>query len=302
MLHTPFTNGGQAADDPTATSATDTSDWSPRQFAEASKRTEDALKRSRPKDYRRRNSYGEQFEGRPVRMLESPAYRVLSLSGHRVLSRIEIELAHHAGHDNGELIVSYQQFVDYGIERHAIAPAIRECVALGFLAVTERGRAGNREHRSPNKYRLTYRHAGRAKPTHEWAHIRTIGDAELSARMARRPTAKPRRAKTFSSAGKPTGFGAGNPHRKTSFSVRENPPSSSAGNPHYFLDSRGDGSPSPFSRPAPMRPEGTAADARVVEVPMLPLEVFPFAVQVRLREHQAASARVRGENTDGCCR
>jgi hypothetical protein len=46
---------------------------------------------------RRRTSIGEQFSARLVRMLESPAYRALSLSAHRVLSRIEVELAHHGG-------------------------------------------------------------------------------------------------------------------------------------------------------------------------------------------------------------
>jgi hypothetical protein len=59
-------------------------------------------------------------------MMESPAYRVLSLSARRVLDRIMIELAHHGGNDNGKLPVTYEHFEEYGIHRHAIAPAIRE--------------------------------------------------------------------------------------------------------------------------------------------------------------------------------
>ena len=47
------------------------------------------------KDYRRRNQISEQFTWRKVRMLESPAFRVLNLTEHRVLARIEIELRHH---------------------------------------------------------------------------------------------------------------------------------------------------------------------------------------------------------------
>ena len=35
-------------------------------------------------------------------MMASPAFRVLSLSARRVLDRLEIELAHHGGQDNGE--------------------------------------------------------------------------------------------------------------------------------------------------------------------------------------------------------
>jgi hypothetical protein len=46
---------------------------------------------------RRRNSISEAWAARPIEMLESPAYRALSLSAHRVLSRIEIEFAHQGG-------------------------------------------------------------------------------------------------------------------------------------------------------------------------------------------------------------
>ena len=78
-------------------------------------------------------------------MLESPAFRVLSLSARRVLDRLEIELAHHGGQDNVSLPVTYEHFHEYGIHRHAIGPGIRRCVALGFVEVTEPGRAGNVE-------------------------------------------------------------------------------------------------------------------------------------------------------------
>ena len=50
-------------------------------------------------------------------MLELPSYRVLSLSGHRVLARINIEHAHHGGKENGELPVTFLDFEKYGIER-----------------------------------------------------------------------------------------------------------------------------------------------------------------------------------------
>ena len=50
---------------------------------------------------KRRNSVNGQFAVRLIEMLESPAYRVLSRSAHMVLARIEIELAHHGGNDNG---------------------------------------------------------------------------------------------------------------------------------------------------------------------------------------------------------
>src|SRR5262249_30002451 len=121
-------------------------------------------------------------------MLESPAYRVLSLSAHRVISRIEIELASHGGNDNGRLPVTKQDFIAYGIHNAAIAPAIREAEALGFIRVTERGRGGNAEHRQPNLFRLTFAHDRGTRsepPTHDWRKIKTIEDAEAIQQSAR---------------------------------------------------------------------------------------------------------------------
>jgi hypothetical protein len=142
--------------------------------------------------YRRSKIRGP-FAARLIDMLESPAYRVLSLSAHRVLARLEIEFARHGGRDNGRLPVTYEDFQEYGIDRHAIAPAIRECEALGFLEVTERGHAGNAEFRSPNKFRLTYRHTDNAGATDEWQRIKIIEEALELARSAR--SASPQRKK-----------------------------------------------------------------------------------------------------------
>jgi hypothetical protein len=97
------------------------------------------------------------------------------------------------GHDNGKLPVTYADFVRYGIERHSIAPAQREVEALGFAEVTERGRAGNAEYRTPNKFRLTYRPAASAEATDEWKKINTIEDAKAIAQAARNPIRRDRR-------------------------------------------------------------------------------------------------------------
>ena len=170
--------------------------------------------RSRRKSYLRRNKFDEPFAGRVIRMLESPAYRVLSLSAHRVLARVEIELKRHGGEDNGKLPITYEQFVEYGIHRHAIAPAIRECEMLGFLEA-ERGKAGNREYRAPSTYRLTYQAVGRARPTHDWQRTQTLKDAEAMARAARKTPA----GDSENQCRKAPVFSAGNHHRKPAFSV-----------------------------------------------------------------------------------
>ena len=134
----------------------------------------------------RRNWIGEQFSARTIRMLGSPAYCVLSLSARRVLDRIEIEMAQHGGGDNGKLPVTYDDFERYGIHRHCIGPAIREVVALGFVEITEQGRAGNAEWRKPNLFRLTYRPT-KYEATNEWEKIKTPGEAEAIAQAARAP-------------------------------------------------------------------------------------------------------------------
>jgi hypothetical protein len=147
---------------------------------------------------KRRNSISGQFTARTIEMLESPPYRVMSLGGHRVVSRIEIELARHGGNDNGKLPVTTEQFVEYGMDRGAVAPAVREAEALGFIRVTERGRGGNAEHRKPNMFYLTFSNwrGSRAEPpTDDWRKIKTIEEAEQIARAARQ--AKDQRAVAY---------------------------------------------------------------------------------------------------------
>src|SRR5215470_6044835 len=140
----------------------------------------------------RRTAISGQFAPRLIEMLESPAYRVLSLSARRALDRIEIELAHHGGNDNGRLPITYSDFEAYGIHHHSIRPAISELEALGFIEITERGRAGNAEFRSPNMFRLTARPC-QGLPgdgTHEWRRIETIEQAKQIAKAAARRTVK----------------------------------------------------------------------------------------------------------------
>jgi len=131
-----------------------------------------------------------QFAPRCIDMLESPAYRVLSLAARRLLDRIEIGLAHHGGLENGRLPVTYAQFSVYGIDRLGVSAAIRETVALGFVTV-KRGRGGNAEYRQPNVFGLTYRPAQMVRygdvppPTDDWRRIKTAKEARQIAQEAR---------------------------------------------------------------------------------------------------------------------
>jgi hypothetical protein len=174
---------------------------------------------------KRRNSISGQFSARLIEMLESPAYRVLSRSAHMVIARIEIELAHHAGNDNGRLPVTTDQFVEYGMDRGAVAPAIREAEALGFIRVTERGRGGNAEQRRPNLFYLTFSNWRGEPPPNDWRKIKTIEEAERIAHAARqtkdqRAVAYGKRSarartKTKTSWGKPNRNRLGKPQPKT---------------------------------------------------------------------------------------
>jgi hypothetical protein len=143
---------------------------------------------------RKNNAIDGQWNARTIEMMESPAYRVLSVSAHRVLDRVCIELAHHGGNDNGKLPVTYQDFMAYGIDRQAIPPAIRELVALGFLEVTQAGRPGAGDSRWPNLFRIPWiNRKSNTQPTHEWRQFKTLDDAHLIAIAARKASARPRR-------------------------------------------------------------------------------------------------------------
>ena len=132
---------------------------------------------------RKKNSIAGQFAARPIAMLECAAYRVLSRAAHMVLSRLEVEHAHHGGKDNGKLPCTFAHFEEYGVHRRSVAPAIRELVALGFVEVTRKGAAGNAEFRQPNLYRLTYRpaHNATGDGTHEYRKLGSLAEAEAAA-------------------------------------------------------------------------------------------------------------------------
>jgi hypothetical protein len=159
---------------------------------------------------KRKQKIDGQFAPRTIAMLRSPAMRVLSLSGRRILDRIEIELASHGGRDNGKLPVTFCNFEEFGIgNRSAIARGIREVCALGFVELTRPGRAGNGEFRISNLFRLTYLPAHGKGPAHEWRRIETIEDAEKIAKKVRRTIEIATSQKQNTGSGKGTATGSG---------------------------------------------------------------------------------------------
>jgi DNA-binding transcriptional MocR family regulator len=182
------------------------------------------------------NKIDGQFNARLIEMLESPAYRVLSLSAHRVMDRICVELAHHGGNDNGRLPVTYEHFQEYGVDRQAIAPAIRELEALGFIEVTQRGRPSAGEFRWPNLFRLTWVNCySTPNPSHEWRRVATTSDAETLARAARMTKTQKKIPRVESQHC----AGGGNPHCRDDSPGLETPPTVPGGETHITSISTG---------------------------------------------------------------
>jgi hypothetical protein len=201
------------------------------------------------------------FAPRTIAMLESSAWSVVSLAGRRVLDRVEIELAHHAGKNNGRLPVTWQDFERFGINRHSIGPALRELQHLGFIEITEYGIASPGG--EPNVFRLTYRDP----VSDEWANITNVAEAQRIASAARqrvkasrsrddRTTHFPGVKSTPKAGAESTPKAGAESTPKTS----KNPAKRPVQNMHHYLDiypSRREGRPSsgdPRSRSGPRPP------------------------------------------------
>jgi hypothetical protein len=130
----------------------------------------------------RRNVLASHWASRPVELLRSPAFRVLSRAAHFALCRIEIELRQHGGHGNGKLIVTTDQFVEYGIHKRMVPAALRELEELGIICIPVRGRGGNAEHGQPHRFLLNYA-CGAVDALGEnnsWRRVQTLAEAKKS--------------------------------------------------------------------------------------------------------------------------
>jgi hypothetical protein len=135
-----------------------------------------------------KGNFDEPFVRIKYTMKESPAWKALTLSARRVLDRIEIEFGEHKGkpEENGALVVTYENFIAYGINRAEIGPAVRELVALGFIRITRAGVAGNADQRQSTMFLLTYQPNGSAQYVEDgWKRIQTDEEAKAIAKAAR---------------------------------------------------------------------------------------------------------------------
>src|SRR5690348_12217228 len=84
----------------------------------------------------------EPWARRRLPMYESDAWQSLTYIELRVLERLELENLRHSGKRNGDLIVSFEQFLAYmrRTNRGSLSAAIKNLVRLGFLVVVEHGK------------------------------------------------------------------------------------------------------------------------------------------------------------------
>jgi hypothetical protein len=113
-------------------------------------------------------------------MLLHPAFRGASTNCRRFIAALETENMGHAGKENGNLILPYNQLERYWyIPRRLIRQSIDEAIERGLI---EERRAGWRlsfAKSAPNRFRLTFRHTRDGDPprwippTDEWRRYRT---------------------------------------------------------------------------------------------------------------------------------
>lgn len=103
------------------------------------------------------------------------------MNARRMLDRLELEHMAHAGRENGNLVVTFDQFVDCGIRREAIARTMAELDRLGWIEV-HRGLYRGCARSDPNRFRLTARRTRASQSigepyfvegTHDWRRYRS---------------------------------------------------------------------------------------------------------------------------------
>ncbi len=126
-----------------------------------------------------RPPHGEPWVWFTRSMMESPAWRAIPGPARQVVDRIMIEHMLHGGTENGNLIVTYDDFEAYGIRRGSTSQAIRQAEALGFVDVIDRGRRSFGSARRPARYGLTWLpRADRTPASNRWKSIQTDQQAK----------------------------------------------------------------------------------------------------------------------------
>lgn len=120
-------------------------------------------------------------------MMESPAWRAMSLNARLVVDRIAVEHMAHAGTQNGALPVTFDDFERFGIRRGSISAAILEATVVGFVDVAEQGTRGWGGFKGrATRYRLAWLPTAAGDPeTARWRRFSSLKEAQRIASQAR---------------------------------------------------------------------------------------------------------------------
>ncbi|MCB1469256.1 MAG: hypothetical protein KDK08_19430 [Rhizobiaceae bacterium] len=122
--------------------------------------------------------------------LESAAFRSLSVNARKCLDRLIIEHISHNRLENGRLIVTHEQFIEYGVTGEYVGDALDELAYKGLLKA-ERGKAGNGT-AHPTIFTLTFDGRRDGLPaTDEWKKC-TLAEARLWSEVVRNQRAQAR--------------------------------------------------------------------------------------------------------------
>ena len=103
-------------------------------------------------------------------LINSLAWRSMSVNCRKLIDRLLLEHCNHSGLENGRLVCTYKDFQDYGLTRNKIRPAIEEADFLG-LVKHQRGERVFAKNQ-PNSYRITFYGTSEARdPTNELKRI-----------------------------------------------------------------------------------------------------------------------------------
>ena len=110
---------------------------------------------------------GEPWAWMPIELMVSSPWRARSINLRKLIDFLMIEHTNHAGTENGRLMATYKQLVDYGLSRRLIKEAINEGKSLGLLKHEPGG--AFRGQTIPSVFTLTFlpTHDGVA-PTNDW--------------------------------------------------------------------------------------------------------------------------------------
>jgi hypothetical protein len=123
-------------------------------------------------------------------MLLSPAFREMSVNCRRFINALEVENMSHAGMENGNLLMPYNQLERWWhVPRRLIRQTIDEAIERGLIE-ERRGLRLSYAKSTPTRFRLTFRPTREGSPmqwvaaTNEWRRYRSTQSASNGSDMA----------------------------------------------------------------------------------------------------------------------